>query len=134
MPDGTEGKGGPRIRGDLWPAILALAEALKDADSMVRTNSAKSIGLLMRYRGIPEKADQRAETTALAMIAALNDSDDMVRTAVAWELDTVANLSLWAVTRMGDLAELRRRWAALLKETRGRGGASRAGSSAPRSR
>src|SRR6266540_7230781 len=75
MPDGTEGKGGPRPRGDLWPAILALVDALQDTDSLVRANSVKSIGLLMRYRGIPEKPDPRAETVALAVIAALKDSD-----------------------------------------------------------
>ena len=28
MPDGSEGKGGPRPRGDLWPAMLALVEAI----------------------------------------------------------------------------------------------------------
>lgn len=89
MPDGTQGKGGPRVRGDLWPAILALVDALKDADNQVRTNSVKSISLLMRYRGIAEKADPRAETTALAVIAALKDSDDMVRSAAAASLATV---------------------------------------------
>src|SRR5262249_31562931 len=86
MPDGTQGKGGPRPRGDLWPAILALAEALKDEDIAVRTNSVKSIGLLMRYRGIPEKADPRAEKAALAVVAALKDSDDMVKSAAAGAL------------------------------------------------
>jgi hypothetical protein len=43
-------------------------------------------------------------------------------TGVAWELDTVANLSLCAIARLGDLAELRKRWSSLLKETRGLGG------------
>src|SRR5262249_23509842 len=39
-------------------------------------------------------------------------------TGVAWELDTVANLSLLAVTHLGDLAELRKRWSNLLKDMR----------------
>ena len=42
-------------------------------------------------------------------------------TGVPWELDTVHNLSLWAITHMGDLRELRRRWSILLKEAHQRG-------------
>ena len=89
MPDGTQGKGGPRPRGDLWPAILALVEALKDTDAVVRANSVKSIGLLMRYRGIPEKVDTRAETVALAVIASLTDSDDLVKSTTGIAMLTV---------------------------------------------
>jgi hypothetical protein len=37
-------------------------------------------------------------------------------TGVAWELDTIHNLSLWATAHMGDLAELRTRLPVLLQE------------------
>lgn len=89
MPDGTQGKGGPRSRGDLWPAILGLVDALQDKDMLVRGNSLQSLGLLMRYRGIPEKADLRAEKVALAAIAALKDAEALVRTAAAAALPTI---------------------------------------------
>lgn len=35
-------------RGDLWPAILALVEALKDTDAMVRANSREQDDLALR--------------------------------------------------------------------------------------
>jgi len=89
MPDGSEGKGGPRPSGELWPAMLGLVEALQDKDMLVRGNSLRSLGLLMRYRGIPEKTDPRAEKIALAVIASLKDPEDLVRSAAAAALSTI---------------------------------------------
>ncbi len=42
-------------------------------------------------------------------------------TAVAWELDTVHNLWLWALAFLGDLTELRRLWRIFIDEARKRG-------------
>jgi len=86
LPDGSEGKGGPRPRGDLWPAMLALVEAQADSDMQVRANAMKSLGLLMRFRGVVEKNDERFEKIALAAIAALKDSEGLVRSAAAASL------------------------------------------------
>ena len=89
MPDGSEGKGGPRPRGDLWPAMLALVDAQQDKDMQVRANAMKSLGLLMRYRGVPEKLDERFEKIALAAIAALKDPEDLVKSAAAGSLPLI---------------------------------------------
>jgi HEAT repeat protein len=102
MPDGTQGKGGPRPRGDLWPAILALVDALKDTDFQMRANSVQSIGLLMRYRGLPEKMDDRAEKVALAVIAALKDQEDLVRSAAAAALPSVGIETKPGVTALAE--------------------------------
>jgi tetratricopeptide (TPR) repeat protein len=42
-------------------------------------------------------------------------------TGVAWEIDTANNLSLLALTHLGELRSMRRIWAALLREARERG-------------
>jgi hypothetical protein len=42
-------------------------------------------------------------------------------TGVTWELNTLHNVSLWALTHLGDLDELRRRWALLVHEAHSRG-------------
>ena len=42
-------------------------------------------------------------------------------TGVAWELDTVQAFGLWALSHLGETAELSRRWPILLKEARERG-------------
>ncbi len=42
-------------------------------------------------------------------------------TEVAWELNATHNLSLWALTHLGDLNALRNRWAGLVQEAYGRG-------------
>jgi len=73
MPDGSKGKGGPRPSGDLWPAMLALTNAQQDKDMQVRANAMKSLGLLMRYRGVGAQTEERFETISLAAIAALKD-------------------------------------------------------------
>jgi HEAT repeat protein len=89
QPDGSEGKGGPRPRGDLWPAMLGLVDAQKDADMIVRFNAVQSLGLLMRFRGVPEPSDERWEKIALVAIASLNDPEDLVKTAAAGALPKI---------------------------------------------
>jgi hypothetical protein len=42
-------------------------------------------------------------------------------TGVAWEIDTAASFGLWALSHLGDVAELARRWPVLLHEARERG-------------
>jgi hypothetical protein len=42
-------------------------------------------------------------------------------TGVTWELDTARIFSAWSLMYLGELAELRRRWAGLMKEARDRG-------------
>ena len=42
-------------------------------------------------------------------------------TGVTWERDTVHNFVLWALVQMGEIAELRRRWSGLLRESQERG-------------
>jgi HEAT repeat protein len=89
MPDGSEGKGGPRPRGDLWPAMLALVDAQQDKDMQVRANAMKSLGLLMRYRGVGAQTEERFEKVSLAAIAALMDPEDLVKTAAAGSLPMI---------------------------------------------
>lgn len=89
MPDGSQGKGGPLVRGDLWPAMLALVDAQQDKDMQVRASAMNSLGLLMRYRGVGPKTEERFEKVVLAAIAALKDPEDLVKTAAANALPTI---------------------------------------------
>lgn len=89
QPDGSEGKGGPRPRGDLFPAMLALVDAQQDKDMLVRANAMKSLGLLMRYRGVGAQTDERFEKIALAAIAALKDPEGLVKSAAAAAMHTI---------------------------------------------
>ncbi len=54
----------------------------------------------------------------------LEHADHLFRnycTGVAWERDTVHNFLLWTLLQMGEIAEFRRRWAALYREAQERG-------------
>jgi serine/threonine protein kinase/tetratricopeptide (TPR) repeat protein len=56
--------------------------------------------------------------------AALDDAEQLFRnhcTGVTWERDTVHNFVLWALMQMGEIAELKRRWTALYRESQDRG-------------
>ena len=96
-------------------ALIERAQALSDecghphAHGLVSLAHATTALLFARWREARESFD-RAE-------AIFRDRC----TGVAWELDTVHNLALWATTHMGDLATLRRRWPILLQEAQGRG-------------
>jgi serine/threonine protein kinase len=55
---------------------------------------------------------------------ALDHAEQLFRnqcTGVTWERDTDHNLVLWALIQMGEIAELRRRWTVLYKESQERG-------------
>ena len=95
--------------------LLAVAEALAEQvdhpHARGMTLLARAIAALMLGRW-PEAQ------------ARFDDAETIFRarcTGVAWELDTVHNLALWAITHMGNLGELRGRWPVLLKEARERG-------------
>jgi hypothetical protein len=56
--------------------------------------------------------------------AALERAESLFRdhcTGVAWERDTGHNFALWGLFQMGEIAELRRRWALLYREAQERG-------------
>jgi serine/threonine protein kinase/tetratricopeptide (TPR) repeat protein len=77
--------------------------------------------------GLVDLARGLAALTAGRWRAAFGELDAAERvfrdrcTGVSWELDTVHNLSLLALTNLGALDELRRRWPRLLREARDRG-------------
>jgi HEAT repeat protein len=108
LPDGSEGKGGPRPRGDLFPAMLALVEAQQDKDMQVRANAMKSLGLLMRYRGVGAQTEERFEKISLAAIASLKDSEGLVKSAAAAAMHTIGietekgRVALGEVMKSGD--------------------------------
>jgi len=55
---------------------------------------------------------------------ALDQAEQLFRnhcTGVTWERDTVHNFVLWALMQLGEVAELRRRWTVLYRESQDRG-------------
>ena len=55
---------------------------------------------------------------------ALDQAEQLFRnrcTGVTWERDTVHNFVLWALIQMGEIAELKRRWTVLYRESQERG-------------
>ncbi len=55
---------------------------------------------------------------------ALDQAEQLFRnhcTGVTWERDTVHNFVLWALMQLGELAELKRRWTVLYRESQERG-------------
>ena len=71
----------------------------------------RGFGSLMRGRWKP------AQT-------ALDQAEQLFRnhcTGVTWERDTVHNFVLWALVQMGEIAELKRRWTVLYRESQERG-------------
>ena len=85
-----------------------------------RLDSPHVDGLLDLARGIAALMVGRWQDA----LAAFGRAEPVFRdrcTGVAWELDTLQNLALWALNYRGDLNELRRRWPVLIREARARG-------------
>jgi hypothetical protein len=57
-------------------------------------------------------------------LASLDQAEHVFRnqcTGVTWERDTVHNFVLWSLNQMGEMAELKRRWNVIYRESRERG-------------
>jgi hypothetical protein len=105
---------GPRRRAAVDRLIALASEltrevSLPHSQGMVSMAHATSALLFARWRAARESFDG-AE-------AIFRDRC----TGVAWELDTVHHLGLWATTHLGDLAMMRQRWPVLLQEAQERG-------------
>jgi len=123
------------------PHRVARALALESARTALAGSPAgrQAAELLDRVRGLAVRLDDPHLDGLVELIAAVNDvmvgrwaaaagafgrAEGIFRgrcAGVTWELDTLHNLSLWALTQLGALAELKGRWPALVRESRDRG-------------
>lgn len=123
------------------PHRVARALAMESARTALAGSPAecRAAALLDRVRGLAGRLGDPHLDGLVELIAAVNDvmvgrwaaaagafgrAESTFRgrcTGVIWELDTLHNLSLWALTQLGALAELKRRWPALVRESRDRG-------------
>ena len=92
-----------------------------------------------RRRRSPDGSIHRTSSGMIAMVrgagsllrgqwkpaqAALDQAEQLFRnrcTGVTWERDTVHNFVLWALIQLGEVAELKRRWTVLYRESQERG-------------
>jgi serine/threonine protein kinase len=85
-----------------------------------RIDSPYAGGMIEMIRGIAALMVGRWKAAQLS----LDRADQTFRnhcTGVAWERATVQNFVLWALTQLGELAELKRRWTVLFRESQDRG-------------
>ena len=85
-----------------------------------RLDSPYAHGMIAMVRG-----DQLAHARPMeARPDSLDQAEQLFRnhcTGVTWERDTVHNFVLWAFMQMGEIAELKRRWTVLYRESQERG-------------
>jgi eukaryotic-like serine/threonine-protein kinase len=97
------------------PALLNAAEEIA-----VRLDSPYLHGMTAMVRG----AGSLLEGQWTAALSTLAQAEQLFRnrcTGVTWERDTLDNFVLWALIQRGQIAELKRRWTVLYRESRERG-------------
>ena len=115
---------------------LAMEAAHRSSAGIVDSRAAK---LLSAAEGLAQRLDSPYLHGMIAMVrgassllqcrwkpaqTALDQAEQLFRnrcTGVTWERDTVHNLVLWALIQMGEVAELKRRWTVLYRESQERG-------------
>jgi eukaryotic-like serine/threonine-protein kinase len=102
-------------------AVPRVATLLKTADHLAQQlDSPQARGMIELVRGISSFMLGRWKPAQTA----LDQAEHVFRnqcTGVTWERDTVHNLVLSALIQMGEMAEVKRRWTVLFRESRERG-------------
>jgi serine/threonine protein kinase len=97
------------------------ARLLSHADELARrTGHPYAIGMVRFARGVSAYLEGRWR----AALDGCDEAEAIFRdrcTGVAWELDTTHAFALWALTHLGEVAEMCRRFPRLLQEARERG-------------
>ena len=97
------------------PALLHAAEEIA-----TRLDSPYLHGMIAMVKG----AGSLLQGQWKPALTALDQAEQLFRnrcTGVTWERDTVDNFVLWALIQRGQIAELKRRWTVLYRESRERG-------------
>jgi eukaryotic-like serine/threonine-protein kinase len=106
----TAGTADPRV-----PALLHAAEEIAR-----QLDSPYLHGMIAMIRG----AGSLLQGQWKLALTALDQAEQLFRnrcTGVTWERDTVHNFVLWALIQRGEIAELKRRWTVLYRESKERG-------------
>jgi len=102
-------------------AVPRVATLLKTADDLAqRLDSPQARGMVELVRGISSYMLGQWKPA----LTSLDQAEQIFRNqcmGVTWERDTVHNFALWALIQMGEMAEVRRRWTVLSRESRERG-------------